>query len=188
VKELTFTARIPVDWAKAKVLAPESMLQVIDWQVSGDKGICKLKGVAAEEVEAANGVFLLDVPLAEPTPTLASVSARVPVSVRQELLFTVTPKTVLARVDRESGRATARLLVRGKKLGETNQPISEITCPGYRVDWQMMMPSAENTAVVNLQLTPLADKGPGGERRLILRVAGMKPMELPIVNLTAARD
>lgn len=134
-------------------------------------------------VEAANGFITVEIPLAEPRPDFPLGYLRIPVQGYQSVEFTVAPMHVLAKVDKATGRASARLLVRGKKVASSKRPICSITCEGYRVDWRMTEPSKDGVAVVNLELIPIANSANKREPVVFMEVEGMKPIQLPLVKL-----
>jgi len=183
-KEIKFTANVPLDWAKAKVNGYDSLVQVAGWKVSEDAAICKVKCFMADGVEAANGRITVEVPLAKPRPDFSSATIWVPVQGHQAIEFTVAPKQLPVKIDKASGRVSARLLVRGKKLASSKRPITAITCEGYGVDWKMTEPSKGLVAVVTVDLVPLGDAAPKGEPTLVIQVDGMEPIRLPVVRLT----
>lgn len=188
-KEIKFKAGVPMDWARAKVHGydHDPQVQVVDWKVSGNAAICKVKCSMPDGVEAASGSVAVEVSLAEPRSDFPSTTLRVPVQAYQSIEFTVAPKQILARIDKASGRASARLLVRGKKLANSKHPISSITCDGYRVDWRMTEPSKGGAAVVTIELTPLVGSAKKSEQAVVMGVEGMKPIRFPLLLTVAGK-
>lgn len=184
-KEIKFKASVPMNWAKATVHGydHDPQIKVVDWKTSEHGAVCKVECHMPDGVETANGSVAVEVPLAKPRPDFSSATVRIPVQGYQIVEFTVAPAQILAKVDKADGHASARLLVRGRKLANSKRPISSITCEGYRVDWRMTEPSKDGVAVVNLELIPIASSANKGEPVVFMEVEGMKPIRLPVVKL-----
>jgi hypothetical protein len=181
-KEVRFTAQCPVQWELAKVVGSQPLVHIIDRQISGNLLICKIQSTVPEDAEQATGELSLKVPMINPSRTLSVVGTSVPVSARQEIEFAVNPKLVMARQDRQTGKAWVRLQVSGKKV--SGKRMKGIRCEGFAVDWSMTEPTRSGMAVVTVALSGPVQWTGGSKAPLVLDVDGIDPITVPLVWLT----
>ncbi len=182
IKEIRFSANYPVNWKSAKVEGTQPLVHLVSREISGNQLICKIQCEMSEEIEHANGVLALSVPLVEPRETLPVIRTAIPVSVRQELDFVVSPKLVTVKQDRRSGKGSARFQVRGAKV--SSNCFNAVTCEGYTVDWSISEPTHSGMAVVTVSLRGKMPQTASSKANLVLDVDAFGLVHVPLVWLT----
>jgi len=110
-----------------------------------------------------------------------TVSHTISILAQQTIDLTILPKTVPITFHAGKSTGSARLLLRGRLLAGSNTVVKSVSCEGYEVTWNITE-QANNTAILQLAFAHKPEQGDSAGR-LLIELAGKKPIRLPVVKV-----
>jgi hypothetical protein len=184
-RNLKVTSAVPIQSGTLSVVSRSNQFEISELRIEENGANCKVTCRPRDQSEDLEGSILVHARPRTDDPTSSQEewpSLLVPVRARQNLDLVIAPKVVLFKFASETNRATARLLLRGKKLAELEHPVKSVHCPPFDSEWKLTRLKEGKSAILEVTLID-SHLARAKSAVLLVEVAGMGVRRLPSVVL-----
>jgi hypothetical protein len=200
IKEVMFTANAPIDWNTWTLTSSSPYFEIVERTPPGDQGraSCKVKCLPPDCLENFHGEIRVK---AQARPSGREASPSLPVAfaiqvrARQTVDLTISPQVLPLTFGRPPDRATVRLTFRGEQVAKDQIQIEAIDYPGCTATWKLTKKAEATIAVLEVTLlrqpaksAEAAKEPPDPDPKMLIRLAGKRPIALPVVEVGPSLD
>lgn len=188
VKDVTLSARYPIDWGQVTLRVSDPDVFEVRRLGETDRGPrYAVRCTLPPSAETAATVCRVSGRLASTSPVApgSPFSVTLPIRAQQSVELAAQPRTLLLQsspAPTEPRRYTTRVLLQGRAVEGTADPIQSVTAARHRVEWRTQRAAGGRTAVVEISLTADAADAPFPETVTVVSHRGSR-LELRAVRV-----
>jgi hypothetical protein len=168
-----FSGHATVDWSSFRVVGTPPAIQITGLRVDGSGATCAVSGLLDPEQEELDGTILAHARAIAggsegSEGKVIEVALKIPVRATQLVQFAASPRTPVVRFAGSPATGRARIMLRGKLLRAEQNPITNISSPGFSVAWRLSPVSESGTAILDITMTKSDSSELNAEGLLVL--------------------
>lgn len=188
-KEITVTAPAGCRMDGWKARSDHASFQVVAVELIDDRAAkVRVSCTVPTEVEMVSGLLRVTANIAACDRKLEVTEAEVQCVLQawREIDFTVTPATLPLQIDSATNTGKGSVLLRGKRIAASENPVTAVTCDGVKVVWKVSKSKGSAMAVLAMELPDIGATTPP-PAEVVVEVEGVGPVKIPLLVSRAAK-